>query len=163
MMRKALAAGLLVTPLHVTLAQPSPVAAVPAPADVAQLAWLSGAWEGEQDGMCMEERWTPPRGGTLLGVHRDVKGGRTVSFEFLRIEASAHGLVYHASPQGRPPTPFRAVETGARRVVFENREHDFPQRILYWRTGDTLHARIEGPRNGRTHAREWTWRRVGGG
>ncbi len=30
------------------------------------------------------------------------------------------------------------------RVVFENTAHDFPQRIIYWKDGNDLRARIEG-------------------
>lgn len=132
-----------------------------APADAASLSWMTGSWSGSQNGTEMEELWTAPRGGSLLGLHRDVSGGRTVSFEFLRIEATADGLTYWGSPQGRPATPFRMVESAKDRVVFENREHDFPTRILYWLASDgTLHARIEGTLRGQPASEEWAWRRV---
>lgn len=128
--------------------------------DVVGLAWLEGTWVGEKDGVEMEEHWTAPRGGALLGVHRDVKDGRLVSYEFLRIEQTDAGIVYFASPRGKPPVPFTLVEQSERRAVFENREHDFPQRILYWLDAKgALHARIEGPRGDRTHSEEWTWTR----
>ncbi len=46
-------------------------------------------------------------------------------------------------------------------VVFENREHDFPQRILYWLDGEgRLHARIEGPAGSGERAMEWVWSRL---
>lgn len=109
----------------------------------------------------MEELWTAPKGGTMLALHRDVKEGRTVSFEYLRIESGPEGLVYQASPRGRPATPFRLKEAAAKRVVFENPEHDFPQRILYWLTEDgALHARIEGTLKGKPQSEEWSWRRA---
>jgi hypothetical protein len=41
--------------------------------------------------------------------------------------------------------------------VFENKEHDFPQRILYWRGKGALHARIEGLRDGQPRSLEWRW------
>ena len=66
-------------------------------------------------------------------------------------------LVYLASPGGAPPTPFTAIEVGERRVVFENATHDFPQRVIYWRDGTALRARIEGTRNGRLAFEEWRW------
>ena len=63
-------------------------------------------------------------------------------------------MVYLASPAGRhPPTPFRLIE-------LDNSEHDFPQRIIYWRDGDTLHARIEGTQDGKPQAVEWQWQLV---
>src|SRR5688572_22569950 len=91
--------------------------------DLKDLAWLAGNWTGTEDGVEMEELWTAPKGNTMLGVHRDVKGGRTVSFEFLRIEAKAEVITYWASPGGRPPTAFRMIELRDKRVVFENAEH----------------------------------------
>src|SRR5206468_4184985 len=43
-------------------------AAAPPPTRVAQLAWLSGAWAEERNGVWTEERWAPPRGGVMLGA-----------------------------------------------------------------------------------------------
>ena len=103
--------------------------------DVAVLSWMAGSWAGEEGKVQMEEHWTVPKGGMLLGLHRDVASERTVSFEFLRIEKTSDGIVYFAQPKGAPPTPFRLVECKEKRVVFENPQHDFPQRILYWHRG----------------------------
>jgi len=89
-----------------------------------------------------------------------VKQGRAIFFEFLRIEATAKGIVYMASPKGSPATPFPMVELGDSRVVFENPEHDFPKRIIYRLTPDgSLNARVAGIEKGRATAEEWTWRR----
>jgi hypothetical protein len=135
-------------------------AAAPA-GEVERLGWLEGRWVGEKDGVSMEELWTAPRGGTLLGLHSDVKAGRLVSWEFLRIADSGDGVTYFASPRSAAPTPFKLVEIGDRRAVFENRQHDFPQRILYWLDAQgALHARIEGPRGGQTVSEEWVWTRA---
>ena len=135
--------------------------AAPACPDVDRLAWLAGTWTGTAGEVEMEEHWTAAKGATMLGLHRDVAGGKTVSFEFLRIEQSAAGVVYQAQPKGRPPVPFTCVETGAARVVFENQAHDFPQRILYWKTDDgRLHARVEGQVGGKLEGEEWTWSRA---
>ena len=46
------------------------------------------------------------------------------------------------------------------RVTFENAAHDFPQRILYWREGDRLRARVEGMLEGRQMSEDYAWRRV---
>jgi hypothetical protein len=131
-----------------------------APPAVDSLAWMAGTWHGrDADGTEMEETWMPPKGGTLLGLHRDVAGGKTVSFEFMRIAQGPEGIVYWASPQGRAATPFKLAESGPRRAVFANPAHDFPKRILYWIDGaGALHARIEG--DGTAGAMEWTWTRA---
>lgn len=130
-------------------------------ADLSDLAWMAGNWTGVKDGVEMEELWQTPKGNMMLGLHRDVAAGRTVSFEFLRIEATAEGITYWASPRGRPATPFRLTELKEKRVVFANPEHDFPQRIIYWLDKDSaLHAKIEGTQGGKPVAEEWTWRRT---
>jgi hypothetical protein len=143
----------------VALAVPGTAAA--ADADVQRLAWLEGRWTGEKDGVSMEEYWTDPGGGALLGLHRDIKGGRLLSWEFLRIGNTSEGTFYFASPRSKPPTPFKLVELTEKRAVFENKQHDFPQRILYWLDEKgALHARIEGPQGGQTVSEEWVWTRA---
>jgi Domain of unknown function (DUF6265) len=156
---KRLALGLSV--LVVVLVLGGSSRSVAAPPELSSLSWLAGSWEGKDtSGMEMEEVWTTAKGGTMLGLHRDVKDGRLASFEFLRIESGAEGLVYLAQPRGKPATPFPFKEGAAKKVVFENPKHDFPQRILYWMTDDgALHARVEGMQGGKLVGEEWSWRR----
>ena len=121
---------------------------------------MAGLWTGVKDGVEMEESWLPPKGNSMLGVHRDVKNNRTTSFEFFRIEAGADGITYWASPRSKPPTPFRMIELSGKKVVFENPQHDFPQRVIYWLEGDNaLHAKIEGTFKGQASSEEWVWKR----
>ena len=80
--------------------------------------------------------------------------------QVLEAEARRAGADYVAQPGGRPPTRFTLVESSARRAVFANPAHDFPQRILYWLDdAGALHARVEGPKGGKTVGMEWTWRK----
>jgi hypothetical protein len=125
-------------------------------ASLADLDWMSGSWSSNHDGKVAEEHWTRAAGGMMLGVHRDVEGA-TASFEFLRIEQSSGEIDYLASPQGRPATRFKLIESSQERAVFANPEHDFPQQILYWREGASLCAAIEGPMNGQTVSERWCW------
>ena len=130
----------------------------PAASEIQRLGWMEGRWSGTKDGVAIEEHWTSPSGDALLGMNKTVKGGRMVSFESLRIAAIKDGIAYLASPQGVPPTPFKLVELAEKKVTFENREHDFPQRILYWLDeAGAMHARIEGPQAGQTVSEEWVW------
>jgi hypothetical protein len=122
---------------------------------------MEGRWTGVSEGLRMEEHWTSAAGDGLVGMHKDVKAGKMVSFEFFRIESHADGIFYMTSPGGAPATPFKLIEQSARCVVFENAAHDFPQRIRYWsdRPGE-LRARIEGTVNGKAEAMEWRWLRA---
>ena len=51
------------------------------------------------------------------------------------------------------------VEGGVQRAVFANPEHVFPARIVYWREGDELLARIEGTIKDQPAAQEWRFAR----
>ncbi len=129
------------------------------PVDDLGMAWLSGTWVMDGKSRRNEENWTTPDGGTMFGVSRTIAGGKTVDWEFLRIERTPEGVVYFASPRGRtPPTPFTRVESSDRRAAFENRAHDFPRRIIYERTGNRLDARLEGVEDGQPRSEEWSWR-----
>ena len=144
--------------------QPVDPAGDAAPARIADLAWLEGHWVGADGPLQMEEIWTSAAGGALVGLHKDVStrqgAARMVSFEFLRIEAGTDGIAYVAQPGGEAPTRFPLTEQAARRAVFANPAHDFPQRILYWLDdAGALHARVEGAKGGRTVGQEWTWTR----
>ncbi len=152
-----LAAGwtMLATSACASRGQPEIVTLRPDDPDLEPLSWLAGHWVGLVEGARVEEHWTQPSGGTMLGMNRTVVGARTVFFEHLRIEHTPEGIVLVASPMGRPPTRFRLVAGGEHEAVFENPEHDFPRRIVYRRDGNVLHARIEGVEAG--HAKVVTW------
>lgn len=123
----------------------------------ADLAWLAGHWAHRDGGRTSEEIWLPPTANMMLGVNQTTEDGTTRGFEFLRIEIRDTGTVYSASPGGREPTPFELVSAGEMTVTFENPEHDFPQRIIYRREGDRLHARIEGTADGKERSSAWFW------
>jgi hypothetical protein len=119
-----------------------------APAGVAQLQWISGCWSlARPDGMT-EEHWMKPAGGTMLGMSRTVRGGRTTEHEFLQIRDVGGKLSYIAKPSGQAETTFPLLRASDTEVVFENPAHDFPQRIIYKKTADGVTARVEGTMNG---------------
>ena len=81
----------------------------PAAAVLGDLAWLAGAWVGTRGKSSIEERWSPPLGGAMLGVSRTVKGGAMVAFEYLRVvERDGGFFVQIGKPLGLlRPTPRR--------------------------------------------------------
>lgn len=123
--------------------------------------WLAGHWRTESAGRRTDEVWLAPAQGLMTGMSRTT-GGKRPFFEFVRIEQRAGALYYIAQPGGREPTEFRAVKAGADSIEFENTAHDFPQRIVYERSGaDELAARVEGSQNGKPREERWNYRRVG--
>ncbi|WP_435003586.1 DUF6265 family protein [Xanthomonas arboricola] len=131
-------------------------------ADISQLAWLGGCWKSDTAEPGSGEHWLPLAGGTLLGVSRTVKQGKTVEFEFMQIRAAESGqLAFIAMPSGRKTVVFPLLRLGETEVVFENPQHDFPQRVIYQLEGETkLRARIEGMRKGALRVIEFPMNRV---
>jgi hypothetical protein len=118
---------------------------------VERLGWLAGCWSRNDAEAGSGEQWTAPGGGTMLGVSRTVRDGRTVEYEFVVIRAA----------QDQASTEFRLVRAGDRDVVFENAAHDFPQRVGYRLDADVrLTAWIEGSRDGATRRIPFPMRRV---
>jgi hypothetical protein len=105
--------------------------------------WMSGSWRIGN----VEEHWTAADGGMMLGMSKTAAAKKT-AFEFLRIAEVDGKLAYIAMPQGKTPTVFPLKSSEASKVVFENLKHDFPQRIIYWRDGEKLCARIEAGEQG---------------
>jgi len=116
---------------------------------LSDLSWLAGGWQGSIGKAQIEEHWIQPSGGTMLAVSRTIANGRTVAFEFLRIESRADGTFYVAQPQGRSPVDFKLTQRSENRAVFENPQHDHPKIIRYSKEADgSLRAEIEGDEKG---------------
>ncbi|HVT42758.1 MAG TPA: DUF6265 family protein [Thermoanaerobaculia bacterium] len=126
--------------------------------ELADLSWISGRWELSSGPVVVREWWMPASDRMMVGMSQTTKDGRLTGFEYLRIEESEAGLVYQAMPGGKGPTPFRLKELKGERAVFENPAHDFPQRIIYWKSGASLCARIEGVLRGEQSGQEWCWK-----
>lgn len=127
-----------------------PAAPCRAAESVERLSWLAGCWRAEGGEPGSGEQWLAPAGGTLLGVSRTVKNGVTVAYEFMQIRPDDGGnLVFVARPSGQPEASFALRPGSPAEAVFENPQHDFPQRVIYrLEDGGRLRARIEGQRPG---------------
>ena len=132
-------------------------AVIAAPVD---LGWMSGSWTHEQDGVVTRETWLAPLGGTMSGAGQTNRPGRPARSEFMTITVEPAGLTFTAYVDGHPPTPFVAIASDPGSAVFENKGHDFPQRVMYRRCGANLCAGIEGVVAGKPRAEHWTYVRV---
>jgi len=99
----------------------------------------------------------------MVNVGRTVQADKLVEYEMVLIREQEGQLAYEAHPSGQPSAVFMSRTVGNREVVFDNLQHDFPQRVGYKRDGDALLAWIEGPRNGQTRRIEFPYRKVGCG
>lgn len=115
------------------------------------LTWLKGCWSWSRNGRETTEHWLKPAGGTMLGISRTVADGKTVEFEFTQIRQEANGeILFIAKPSGQPEATFKMIKGSTNEVIFENPQHDFPQRVIYRLQGDgSLLGRIEGVSKGK--------------
>ena len=121
-------------------AQEPPAAAPPS---VDDLAFFAGCWEGDLgEGLTIRETYTAPRAGAILGNSQVVRGGETVFFEFSRIADDGSGVAFRPYPNGETTVSFTLTRSGPGEAVFENPDHDHPQRIVYRREDDRLTAEV---------------------
>jgi uncharacterized protein DUF6265 len=130
-------------------------------ATVDRVAWLQGCWRSTRGEATIEEQWMSPRGGTMLGMGRTVRGSKTVEYELVLIKEQDGRIAYEAHPSGQPSATFMATTASDTSVVFENPAHDFPQRVGYKRNGsDALDAWIEGQANGKSRRVDFSYQRA---
>jgi hypothetical protein len=102
-----------------------------------------------------------PRGGAMLGMGRTVRGSKLVEYELVLIMEQEGRLAYEAHPSGQPTATFMATTATDTSVVFENPQHDFPQRVGYRRNGaDALDAWVEGQADGKSRRVDFSYQRA---
>ena len=102
-----------------------------------------------------------PRGKSMVGVGRTVRGDTLVEYELVLIREQGDQVAYEAHPAGRPAAVFLSRSVSDSSVLFENLQHDFPQRVGYSRSAsDTLLAWIEGTQQEQLRRIEFPYRRA---
>ena len=131
-----------------------------ASAQIQRVAWLAGCWSISGGERTVDEQWMAPRVASMQGMSRTVRGDKLLAYEFVMLRERGELLDYEVSPSGQARTVFTSTTVTDSSVVFENLQHDFPQRVAYQRNGDRLLAWIEGPRNGQMRRIEYPYDRV---
>ncbi len=122
-------------------------------------AFLAGGWTtGSPEGAWVEEWWTPPRAGVMMGAGRSGKGASLDWWEHTRIELVDGQLRFCALPKGQAGACFNATKATPTEIVFEKPGHDYPTRIAYRRDGEALIAEISGKEGSKTQ--RWRFRRA---
>lgn len=149
--------------LSFTLSAGLPAAASPdnEPPTLDSFAWLEGEWQRVSRGSAVVESWRRVSETTMEGTAIRRSSGRSKVTEYLRLERMGDEIFYTAKPiENLLPTPFELIEWSPERFVFENPHHDFPQRIIYARRGDTgLVVRIEGATDGEERGIDFVFHR----
>lgn len=129
---------------------------------VADLSWLTGHWELVKGERRTDEVWLAPAGNMMFAVSRTIRGEKPIEHEFIVIDQDSVGDIYYrAQPSRQQGTSFRLTSVQPNAAVFENLQHDFPQRIIYRKiSDDSLIARIEGTRNGTLRGVEFPYKKI---
>lgn len=128
---------------------------------IASLGWLTGCLEARSATRLVEEQRMPLRAGTMLGMGRTTNARGLADYELTLIRQDGERLLYEAHPKGQPPAAFVALVANGDSVVFEAREHDFPQRVAYRRVGrDSVLAWVAGTMRGTARRIEFPYQRV---
>lgn len=91
------------------------------PARVADLGWLAGRWVGDGLGGQVEETWSQPQAGAMVGYFRLVKDGKPVFYEIMTLleaEGSVEMRLKHVNPD------MTGWEEKADYVTFKLIKHD---------------------------------------
>lgn len=150
------------------LAQPP----APAPAPkIADLAWIAGRWEGEMPGGSkIEEIWSAPAAGAMMGMWRWTEGERVRLYELLTFETGADGALVlqlrHfragliALEDKETPMTFRLVASKDGEHTFEHPDPARPTRLVYRRTGeDSMTAILVRTQDGAPRTDEFKYTR----
>ncbi len=122
--------------------------------------WMSGCWLEQKSPNWTEECWTGPRANQMMGSGPQWPRRADQSWETMQIERGADGgLVFYGSVKGGARVAFPMVSSGPRDIVFANPQHDYPQRIHYWREGMGLKAEISLMDGSQRYG--WTYQRQG--
>ncbi len=125
-----------------------------------KLAWMEGRWvRAADDGsQLLEETWSSPRDGSMVGMFRWNRGGKMFMCELMTIALDGDKPVFrlrHFDAALRPwekesPLTYPMKSIGDREVIFENPDHapDNPRRFIYAREGDQLTVRLENADGG---------------
>lgn len=131
-------------------------------ADLKSLDWLIGSWKRETNHGMMVEKWTKVSDLTFEGESFTIQNGDTTFAEYLRLLQFGKEVFYTPKvTHNKYPVPFKLIKADKNGFTFEHSEHDFPQRIIYKQKKDgSLHARIEGTRNGKESAVDFYFEKV---
>jgi hypothetical protein len=131
---------------------------------IADFGGMAGCWERSDKTRALQftEQWMKPAGTSILGMGRTVRNEKTIDFEFMRIEQRPDGIYFVARPKSNTDeTSFKLISAANKTFVFENPDHDFPQRVSYRLNKATqLIGRIEGTESGKLKGIDFPYQRV---
>ena len=112
------------------------------------LEWMIGSWSNISSKGQLYENWIKTNDSVYTGKSFMVVKNDTVFSEMISLE-NRNGEIFYIptvkNENNGQAVLFKLITSHNNEVVFENKAHDFPQRILYKNpVKDSLYARVEG-------------------
>ena len=125
---------------------------------------LAGLWKMDSPRGVLYEEWQVKDNNQLSGRSYKIKNNDTLVLENVVISLQGDAIFYTPvvhNQNNEQPVPFKLISCGNNRYIFENKEHDYPQRVIYELVSPTdLRARIEGNKNGKEMGSDFIYTRV---
>lgn len=125
---------------------------------------LAGTWKMETSRGAIYEEWQVKSDNKLTGRSYRINNTDTMIMERIELFAEGNAIVYSpvvTNQNNGQAVHFKLISNADNRYVFENKEHDYPQRVIYHLVSkDAVHARIEGTRNGQERGSDFRYSRV---
>ena len=127
---------------------------------IAKIGFLKGTWDSGPFDLV----FNAPKGGTLLGVMREVNNEKTPYWEFFYFEESQGKLILNPFVMGKYIAEYEWVPdpSDSHTVVFENRNFPEVSRIFFQNgiAENQIKLAVEGEKLGLPYRQEWTFRQV---
>ncbi len=129
--------------------------------NIQSLKWMLGKWESKTAEGVLYEEWQKGDDSTYLGHAFAISfEGDTTFSEKALITQRQGTITYSVTVNNEETTDFIMV-SNEKVVVFENEEHDYPQRIIYEKSNaDSLYAKIEGKVDGELTSEEFKYAKI---
>jgi hypothetical protein len=128
------------------------------------LEWLIGEWINISEESEFYEIWLEVNDSSFYGESFLLVSNDTVFYETMTLEKRQNQIILTPITMNQNdgnPIPFKLISSEVDKFIFENKEHDFPQRIVYSNPQpDSIFAYIEGTQDGEYRKSEFPFKRV---
>lgn len=126
--------------------------------------WLLGEWEKTDSLGTLKEIWETQDDSTFVGQSYYIQNKKdTVHSEQIELMQDKEHLIYRATIQGEnndEPIAFQMIKGEDSLLIFENRKHDYPQKIEYkLKTKNFIITTISGKLKGKINLEEYSMKK----
>ena len=129
---------------------------------LSDLNWILGNWQVNESNNF--ENWTKVNDNLYQGTGYKIRKNDTLVMEIIELVEKEKEVFYIPTVKSQndgKPIEFKLISKGPEQIIFENKGHDFPQRIIYNKAKNGLiEARIEGMKEGFFSEVKFTLKRV---